>query len=208
LVPGGTGSFRLRIGTDEQVASQANPMPPVQLDLRDRQAEVGATLDTAYSLGSLTGSHMISSAIQPQVDLIPFPGSRDEPGQRQHLQASTVKPGRDASNADLPSMGDSSSSITTLYYNFRIGLWDRSAGQSAVNLITATQKQRAREAFEVWGRSLGVQFVETAEQGFTIATGDMRAIDPEFTSMHGDGWAIAYEQGMLRTICGWYSMRR
>ncbi|MCH5377573.1 MAG: DVUA0089 family protein, partial [Planctomycetes bacterium] len=53
--------------------------------------------------------------------------------------------------------------------------------------------QRAREAFEVYAQSLGIQFVETATQGFTIATGDLRAIDPGFASIRGDGINSAHD---------------
>ncbi len=45
-------------------------------------------------------------------------------------------------------------------------------------MITDTQKQRAREAFEVWGEYIGVQFLETADQGLTIVTGDPHGLDP------------------------------
>ena len=41
-------------------------------------------------------------------------------------------------------------------------------------MITETQKQRGREICELYGHYLGVKFVETAEDGVTIATGDTR----------------------------------
>jgi hypothetical protein len=78
---------------------------------------------------------------------------------------------------------DQVNGITTYYYNFRSELGfvpDTSTGtiptQPAFNVITDRQKVRAREALELIGRYAGVNFVETENQGFIIATGDMRAI--------------------------------
>ena len=78
---------------------------------------------------------------------------------------------------------DQVNGITTYYYNFRSELGyvpDTSTGtipsQPTFNVITERQKQRAREALETIGQYAGVNFVETEQQGFIIATGDMRAI--------------------------------
>ena len=201
LIPaGGTGSFRLRIGTNEAVGSSdpANEAArPVLLDLRD--ANVGSTLDSAYDLSpsatdAFSGSYLISSAIRPQVDPIGLPGSSDEPGFRRLPLGST---GSSSMAPPSPTIADASNGITTLYYNFRSDYGTDPEGNPLTNLISDDQRQRAREAFEVWGRSLGVQFVETASQGFTIATGDLRVIDPELTSASGDGWAIANDSQPL-----------
>jgi hypothetical protein len=194
LIPaGGTGSFRLRIGTNETVASQANPQPPQHEDLSG--VDVGSTVATAHDImaanpGPLTGSFIFSSAIQPQIDPIPMPGSNDEPGHRNLPQRST---NTFALESHLIGVGDSSNGIATLFYNFRPDYGSDPEGNPLTNLITDEQKQRARESFEIWGRSLGVQFVETATQGFTIATGDLRAIDPALASVRGDGAAIAFD---------------
>ena len=201
LVPaGGTGSFRLRIGTNEAVGSSDpdnQAARPELLDLRD--VNVGSTLDSAYDLSpgagdALTGSYLISSAIRPQVDPIALPGSSDEPGFRRLPLGST---GSSSMAPAPPAMADANNGITTLFYNFRSDYGTDPEGNPLTNLISDDQRQRAREAFEVWGRSLGVQFVETATQGFTIATGDMRVIDPELTSARGDAWVIAYESQPL-----------
>lgn len=78
---------------------------------------------------------------------------------------------------------DSVNGVTTYYYNFRSELGyvpDTSTGtipnQPTFNVITERQKQRAREVLEVIGQYSGVNFVETEQQGFIIATGDMRSI--------------------------------
>ncbi len=78
---------------------------------------------------------------------------------------------------------DQVNGVTTYYYNFRSELGyvpDTSTGtipnQPTFNIITERQKQRAREVLELIGQYSGVNFVETEQQGFIIATGDMRAI--------------------------------
>ncbi|MGI9460245.1 MAG: hypothetical protein ACR2NF_09625, partial [Pirellulales bacterium] len=73
--------------------------------------------------------------------------------------------------------------IPTRFYNFRSVYGTDPQGQPLANQITATQKQRTREIFEIFSRYLGVQFVESADlttnplQTMTIATGDLRAFD-------------------------------
>ena len=52
-------------------------------------------------------------------------------------------------------------------------------GNPVFNLIAETQKQRAQEMSELYGHYLGVKFVETTEDGVTIATGDTRLDDPD-----------------------------
>ncbi|HVU85765.1 MAG TPA: NF038122 family metalloprotease [Pirellulales bacterium] len=68
------------------------------------------------------------------------------------------------------------SGITTLYYNFRAIYGTDPLGNPLINQITAQQEQDVRDIFTLWGHYLGVQFVETATQGLTIATGDTRAV--------------------------------
>ena len=46
------------------------------------------------------------------------------------------------------------------------------------NAINDTQKQRVREIFDIYAHYLGLEAVETADQGLTIARGDIQAIDP------------------------------
>ncbi|QDU25765.1 hypothetical protein ETAA8_08360 [Anatilimnocola aggregata] len=78
---------------------------------------------------------------------------------------------------------DSVNGVTTYYYNFRSELGyvpdttnSTIPTQPTFNVITDRQKQRAREVLEIIGQTSGVNFVETENQGFIIATGDMRAI--------------------------------
>ncbi len=64
--------------------------------------------------------------------------------------------------------------IPTLYYNFQT-LYGYIGNTPLSNLITAAQEQRVRDCFSLFTQYFGVQFVETANQGATIATGDLRA---------------------------------
>lgn len=174
------GAFRLRIGTDEVLASAANPMPPTLVDLGG--VEPGSSFNTAADLTMLDGSQIVSSAIEPQVFTLDFPGGNNEPGHRA-ISAQI--------ESHLAAAADAVSGISTLYYNFRADYGSAPNGSQLPNLISAEQKQRAREIFEIYGRELGVQFVETATQGFTIATGDMRTIDPAVLTGAGGVTGIA-----------------
>ena len=167
----GSGAFRLRIGTDE-----AAPAPPTAVDLQTQDA--GSSFDTAHTLGSLSGSLLVSSAIEPQVYELALPGASDEPGHRtisEQIQAHLLQP------------ADAENGIATIFYNFRGDYGTDPAGNKLSNLISAEQKARAREAFELWGQAIGVQFVETASQGIVVATGDMRALNPAIATGRGDG---------------------
>jgi len=165
----GAGTFRLRIGTDESPLA-----PPTLVDLRSY--EVGSSFDTAYALGPLSGSMLISAAIEPQVYMLALPGASDEPGHRnipEQIQAHLLQP------------ADSENGIATIFYNFRSDYGSDPAGNKLTNLIKAEQKTRAREAFELWGRAIGVQFIETASQGIVVATGDLRALNPAIPTGRG-----------------------
>ncbi|MCY2989559.1 MAG: hypothetical protein NTY19_17040 [Planctomycetota bacterium] len=178
----GVGSFRLRIGTDEQPLA-----PPTALNLTN--TEVGDSFQKSYNLGSLTGSQIVSSAISPQVYQLTFPGASDEPGQRQSQISPDVE-------SHLLDAADSVNGISTLSYNFRNIYGVDPAGNQLSNLITADQKQRTREIFDLYGEKLGVKFVETQSQGFTIVTGDMRAINP--TVLVAPNGPVAYSSPLFR----------
>ncbi len=75
-----------------------------------------------------------------------------------------------------PAFGaDDTDGITTIYYNFRTIYSQDLFGVSLVNAISDIQKQRAREALGLWAKYLGIQFVETADLGITIATVPLQA---------------------------------
>ena len=183
----GSGTFRLRIGTDE-----VTPLPPNVVDLSG--VEVPSSFATAHDLGALGASEVIMSAISPQVHQLEMPGSNDEPGHRNLSQRST-----DGSvvESHLFGVADPVNGLTTLFYNFREDYGVDQGLSSLTNLITEQQKERAREIFEIYGGLLGVQFVETQTQGFTIATGDLRAAIPNSPTGAGDGVVLATVAGVL-----------
>ncbi|MGE3778472.1 MAG: hypothetical protein AB7F89_14900, partial [Pirellulaceae bacterium] len=134
----------------------------------DREVELGSGVSavTASSQGLI-----ISSSISPRPYLLDFPGANSDPGHRdipeevgngveQHINSNFADQGR-----------DSTPGVTTILYNFRSDV-----GSGFSNVITDLQKQRAREAFQLWGNYLGVQFIESADQGITIATADPSAL--------------------------------
>ena len=153
----------------------------------------GSSFETATDLGELgVQSQIISSAIDPQSYGIEFPGAIREPGHRDiNEQHFTATPLRDPST----SIGDSTDGITTISYNFQEVIGDDPEGNTLFNLISDAQKDRAREVFEIYSHYLGVQFQETASSGFTIATGDLRALSSSVST--GPGGVIGLAGGNL-----------
>ena len=134
---------------------------------------LGSSYSTASNLGTLTEQNQIvRGLIEPQVYRLELPGSNDEPG---HRETPVVQHLSDGS-------ADKDTGITRVEYNFRsdIGVISDSLGnaQSAFNIITETQKRRAREAVQVLSDLIGVEFVETERDGLIIASGDTRAVNP------------------------------
>ena len=161
-LPTGPGTYRLRIGTNEGL-----PQPPTTFTVGAGQ-DPGSSFDTARNLGVLGAeSQIIQSAIDPQLYLIEFPGGNDEPGHREipvqdHLMAGA----------------DGTTGITIRYYNFRSDYGSDPLGNPLFNLINPAQKELTREIFQIYSSYLGIQFVESSNQGLTIVTGDLRALDP------------------------------
>ncbi|HUP79453.1 MAG TPA: S8 family serine peptidase, partial [Pirellula sp.] len=91
--------------------------------------------------------------------------------------------------------GPVGSAILTAYYNFQNVYGVLPSGATAVNAITEIQKQRSREIFEMYSQKLGIQFIETANEGLTVVTGDLRAIDP--TVPGGPGGVTGISDGSL-----------
>ncbi|MFO0913884.1 MAG: NF038122 family metalloprotease [Pirellulales bacterium] len=160
--PTSRGTFRLKIGSRESLPEVPIAVAPAQ--------DVGSSLSTALNLGELTRrNQIISSAIDPLPWDVTFPGGSDEPG---HREIPTVE-------SHLYGEADSTPGTTLLYYNFKSLYGQDPQGNPLFNLITPAQKQRAREVMEIYSHYLGIDFIESADQGLTIVTGDMRALDPE-----------------------------
>ncbi len=91
--------------------------------------------------------------------------------------------------------GPSGSAVLTAFYNFQDNYGTLPSGATAVNAITENQKQRSREVFEMYSQHLGIQFIETANEGLTVVTGDLRAISP--TVPGGPGGVAGISEGSL-----------
>ena len=197
-VPGDiANSFRLRIGTSE------SPRPTATTTVLPT-SDPGSTFTLAQNLGaSLTGGTQGGVALihgrivnndlnttDDQLYDLAWPGATDEPGHRHIPVEDHFQLGADATDG-----------ITTVFYNFQqiIGTIPDGIGgsQTAFNLITDNQKQRAREVFELYNRYSGVQFIESDTQGIIVATGDMRAINPFVTTGAGHPYGNSSIPGQI-----------
>ncbi len=115
----------------------------------------------------------LSHALEPVEYPNEWPGALDEPGHRWINQE----------NHYLNIVG--TAGIPVIAYNFQDVYGVDPNGNPLHNLITENQKQRAREIFTIYSKLLGVQFVESDAAGFTIVTGDMRALDPNIPTGPG-----------------------
>jgi hypothetical protein len=134
----------------------------------------------APTLSTVTGVIDTRPTVTTPLGTIGFPsqpGSVDEPGHRD----TTVDSG--AHGRPSATVGPASG-IAVIEYNFKSDYGVDAQGNPLQNVITETQKQRAREVFELYSRVAGVRFVETPSSGICIATGDLRALDPN-TSVTG-----------------------
>lgn len=146
-----------------------------------RVVGLGSSFETAYDLGQLGGqSLLVASSIDPQPFDLDLMGGWDEPGHR-NLPPEV---GSGFEQHINPAFGpDVQDGVTTILYNFRQVYGLDGQGKPLSNLITEKQKTRVREAVEMWAQHLGIQFLETADQGLTFVTGDPRALDPNDASV-------------------------
>jgi len=160
LVNDRSGIYRLRIGTSEPL--------PLATDDRGTITTAGNTLSTAQNFGTIftalqgTQSMLLGDRVNTLTPGVLYPGGDDEPGVRNIVVEGHYVGG---------SLG------TEVKYNFKNEI-GTVLGAPAFNNITPEQKQRAREVLSYYSYYLGVTFVETADEGFTIATGDPRVVDP------------------------------
>ncbi|GIW99402.1 MAG: hypothetical protein KatS3mg111_2735 [Pirellulaceae bacterium] len=180
-----TDQLRLRIGTNESV-----PLPPVAFT---PPADPGDSFSSATDLSSVWtpgsgGSQSViidSEILNPAPFVLDFPGANDEPGSRQIRYQEHI------------SGGDTVDGISTILYNFR-GVLGALNNSTLLNAITEQQKVRVREVLSLYEKYLGVRFVETQDEGLTIAVGDTRAVLPDdgVIDLNGPG-APFYETGLL-----------
>ncbi|MBN1394825.1 MAG: pre-peptidase C-terminal domain-containing protein, partial [Pirellulales bacterium] len=173
-----TGSFRLRIGDEYQpiVTSERSDVTD------DWFTDFGSTFEDSFTLGNFAASSgeswLISGVISALYYDVQWPGGQNTPGNRSLPEGaldvaseSHTSPGEDG---DVGQYGE----IPTYYYNFQ-SVYGTIQETPALNLISGAQKERVREIFSLVSQYCGVQFVETADQGMTIATGDLRVFDPD-----------------------------
>ncbi len=142
---------------------------------------LGSTFDTSTNLGVI-GSDSLSQTsliLTSTIDAQPFgldlPGASDDAAHRM-LPQNFSAGFEDHVNARFGA--DSTDGITTIYYNFQRQYSTDAAGTPLINAITEQQQQRAREVLSLWANYIGVQFVETADLGITIATGQLNGLVP------------------------------
>ena len=195
----GDRTFRLRIGDQYQVITTTELSP-----VSDPGSSFLASYDVQQAAGNaFTGGAaqalVISSAIEPQAYGLEFPGAKDTPGSRDlpdHQTGGLVIEDHYIGGADL------SGGVDTYYYNFQ-SIYAGSGPTAVYNQITEAQKQRAREIFELYSHYLGVQFIETAGQGLTIVTGDVRVLGNVPTGPGGVGGIAGGGMAIMNNAIDW-----
>jgi large repetitive protein len=191
----GSGTFRLRIGSN---AAVANVLSPATVPVVAVPTDPAGVLSGARDLGTVVGS--FSTILAEQVRavnplLLDFPGSVFEPGHRDvqdqtHLNGTT----------------DASPTIAQLRYTFMDGIpyGTDIAGRPVFSSISPEQKQRAREVFEFYSAQLGLDFVEyigptvVGDGIFKVVVGDLA---PN-SGVSGPGGVIGLAGGDLAIMDG------
>lgn len=142
---------------------------------------LGSSFDTATDLGVIGSSTtqltslVLASAIDPEAFILDLPGASDDAAHRV-LPQNVTNSFEDHVNAAFGA--DATDGISTIYYNFRSLYSFDAAGNPLVNAINGEQQERAREVLSLWSNYIGVQFIETADAGLTIATGSLTGLRP------------------------------
>ncbi|MFM8530818.1 MAG: DVUA0089 family protein, partial [Ilumatobacteraceae bacterium] len=144
-------------------------------------ADENSSFLSAQSLGalaagtlSINGTISTRSLVSTPAGTIGYPsqpGSLDEPGHRDIVVDS-------GSHGPPFTTVDPATGIAIQEYNFPSIIGVDPQNNPLPNMITEAQKQRAREIFELFSLYTGIRFVETPGSGLMVATGDLRAFDP------------------------------
>ena len=185
LLPIPITSLRLRIGNNQSwQGSQTTTVNP--------SVDPGSRFTSAYDLGSswvgsTSSSVIVNSKIQNTTAYkLDFPGANDELGNRDNQYQHHV--------TRIDSDG-----VAVIAYNFAIQLGNANRSVQ-LNAITEIQKTMVREALTMYEKYLGVRFEESDNLGFTIAVGDMQAINPltSYTPVEPNGpGGLTYAAGPL-----------
>ncbi|MEQ1825450.1 MAG: pre-peptidase C-terminal domain-containing protein [Pirellula sp.] len=157
-------ALRLRIGNSE--SPTASPVTEFNSGV-----DAGSRFDSATDLGGgwLAGTGAKSAIINSEIlntsaYTLDFPGANDELGNRDNrYQHHVTRIDEDG--------------IKVYSYNFAAALGNSNRSVQ-LNAITETQKNMVRQVMSLYERYLGVRFTESDNLGFTIAVGDMQAINP------------------------------
>ena len=122
-------------------------------------------------MASQTGqSWVLSGDVGPIPYDLEWPGGQDTPGERSLPVGATDVSAESHTPLDGGDVGPTGD-VPTYYYNFQT-VYGSINGVPVNNLITDVEKQRVREIYSLFTQYCGVQFVETANQGVTVAVGD------------------------------------
>ncbi len=182
---GSVGSYRLTLDTN-------NALPTIN--------DNNTSFTTASVLGFLGAAQQrLTAQIEPQAfQFAALPGGNDEPGHR----SIPVEDHLNEFGLTLGGAADTTNGIPTFLYNFQQSYGPQGTGSTFLNAITAAQKDRAREIFDLYSHYLGIHFEEVdctgvldgSCAGLTVATGDLAAVDP---SLPPNGPAGVYGGGTV-----------
>ncbi|KAA1257827.1 hypothetical protein LF1_03170 [Rubripirellula obstinata] len=180
LAPGET--YRLRIGSGQDTNDA-----PVQSVVSETSTPGDTFAEALSGTGAVSIDFTPGDGLQSHVlvggeirndssYVLPWPGSYQNPGIRDQRR-----------DAKFTRQSDSTIGTNVYPYNFA-DLYGRDAtGQSLDNAITPAQRQRVREVLDLYEENLGVRFVETADSGLQIVTGDLRGLQQTADVSAGDG---------------------
>lgn len=156
----GGGTFRIRVGSSEAVASAAAPKSPLNLSL---PFDPDGFLSGAFNLGSWNNSFstVVSEEVRQLINKDPllndFPGAKTDPGHRDIQEESHFWQPLGATPAP-----DTNIEISRIFYSFmdNQSYGVDSQGRSLFSVITPDQRDRVREIYEFYSSMLGIDFVE------------------------------------------------
>ncbi len=183
------GLYRLRVGNND-------PLPLTPVDAGSPSA--GSSFSTSKNLGTIfpaaqgTQSVTVGGLIGGKPVDVLYPGGLTDAGARD-IQVSGEN--------HINGVADTSGVIPVQYYNFQ-GVLGSVLGSTALNSITEDQKNRVRDVMTYYSHYLGIEFVESANQGWTIATGDPRVVDAS-VPINGIGGIAGRSIAVMNSAVDW-----